>query len=76
MSYSPKTGAKCFCRRGVQRDNCSSCEGTGHQIDFKKIREHTHEFVEGKSGKVAVCVCGKFQHTNLKEDDIIREVQS
>ncbi len=36
--YQPKTGAKCGCRRGVQRDNCSTCEGTGHVIDFTAIR--------------------------------------
>lgn len=36
--YQPKTGARCSCRPGVQRDNCSACEGTGHCIDFKRIR--------------------------------------
>lgn len=36
--YQPKTGAKCGCRRGVQRDNCSNCEGTGWVIDFATIR--------------------------------------
>lgn len=36
--YQPKTGAKCFCKRGVQRDNCPTCEGTGWQIDFRAIR--------------------------------------
>lgn len=36
--YQPKTGAKCGCRRGVQRDNCPNCEGTGHVIDFRAIR--------------------------------------
>ncbi len=34
----PKTGAKCGCKRGVQRDNCSACEGTGMCIDFAAIR--------------------------------------
>ena len=38
-AYQPKTGAKCGCRRGVQRDNCPRCEGTGMVIDFKAIRE-------------------------------------
>lgn len=38
IEYQPKTGAACGCRRGVQRDNCSICEGTGHCIDFAKIR--------------------------------------
>lgn len=37
--YQPKTGAKCTCRKGVQRDNCASCEGTGYRIDFKRVRE-------------------------------------
>ena len=37
--YSPKTGARCSCRPGVQRDNCPRCEGTGWVIDFKKIHE-------------------------------------
>lgn len=36
--YQPKTGAKCSCKRGVQRDNCPTCEGTGHVIDFRAIR--------------------------------------
>lgn len=36
--YQPKTGAKCGCRRGIERDNCPSCEGTGHLIDFRAIR--------------------------------------
>jgi len=37
--YQPKTGRPCTCRRGVQRDNCTACEGTGQQIDFRAIRE-------------------------------------
>lgn len=36
--YQPKTGAKCGCRRGIQRDNCASCEGTGYAVDFHAIR--------------------------------------
>lgn len=38
MSYQPKTGAKCACKRGVERDNCPTCEGTGWVIDFAAIR--------------------------------------
>jgi hypothetical protein len=37
-AYTPLTGAKCGCRRGVQRDNCPNCEGTGNVIDFAAIR--------------------------------------
>jgi len=35
----PKTGQKCTCKRGEQRDNCPQCEGTGWVIDFRAIRE-------------------------------------
>lgn len=42
-AYSPKTGAKCTCRPGVQRDNCPRCEGSGWVIDFKKIHERRKE---------------------------------
>ncbi len=37
--YQPKTGQKCGCRRGIERDNCPTCEGTGWVIDFAKIRK-------------------------------------
>jgi hypothetical protein len=36
--YQPKTGQPCHCKRGVQRDNCPDCEGTGMRIDFNAIR--------------------------------------
>lgn len=36
--YQPKTGAPCSCRRGMERDNCPQCEGTGMRIDFAAIR--------------------------------------
>ena len=36
--YQPRTGARCGCKRGVQRDNCPNCEGTGWVIDFATIR--------------------------------------
>jgi hypothetical protein len=39
--YQPKTGQQCSCKRGVQRDNCSQCEGTGWIIDFAAIRHAT-----------------------------------
>jgi len=38
MPYQPKTGAACGCKRGIQRDNCPNCEGTGQVIDFAAIR--------------------------------------
>jgi Zn-finger nucleic acid-binding protein len=36
--YQPKTGERCACRKGVERDNCPQCEGTGMRIDFAAIR--------------------------------------
>lgn len=36
--YQPKTGAACLCHKGLERDNCPDCEGTGMRIDFAKIR--------------------------------------
>lgn len=36
--YQPKTGKACYCRKGIERDNCPACEGTGQQIDFAAIR--------------------------------------
>ena len=36
---APKTGAKCGCRHGIERDNCPNCEGTGMVINFAAIRK-------------------------------------
>lgn len=36
--YQPKTGQKCGCKPGQQRDNCPTCEGTGMVVDFAAIR--------------------------------------
>lgn len=38
VGYQPKTGARCGCREGVQRNNCPACEGTGWRIDFSATR--------------------------------------
>lgn len=37
--------------------------------------KHIHEFKEGKSKKVAICSCGKFQHINLKQEDVIAGIE-
>jgi hypothetical protein len=39
--YQPKTGERCGCKAGIERDNCPECEGTGSKIDFRAIREAT-----------------------------------
>jgi hypothetical protein len=36
--YQPKTGQPCHCKKGIHRDNCPDCEGTGWRIDFAAIR--------------------------------------
>jgi len=36
---TPKTGECCTCKRGIMRDNCPTCEGSGMVIDFKAIRK-------------------------------------
>lgn len=36
-AYTPLTGQACGCKRGIQRDNCPNCEGTGKAIDFRAI---------------------------------------
>ena len=41
--YQPKTGARCSCRPGQQRDNCPNCEGTGMVVDFAAIRARRSE---------------------------------
>ena len=47
-AYTPHTGAKCSCRRGVQRDNCSTCEGTGFVIDFRAIHDRRRREEEAR----------------------------
>lgn len=49
--YQPKTGAKCYCRRGIERDNCSNCEGTGMVVDFAAIRARHTKAEDGTSGQ-------------------------
>jgi len=56
--YQPKTGQRCSCRKGIQRDNCPNCEGTGMVIDFAAIRARAqakrlpgHECI----GKPVIC---------------------
>jgi hypothetical protein len=55
--YQHKTGAKCGCKKGIERDNCPSCEGTGNVIDFAAIRsanmtpQPTHTPLPWKSSK-------------------------
>lgn len=37
MKGDPLTGYACACKRGIERDNCPQCEGTGKAIDFRAI---------------------------------------
>jgi hypothetical protein len=36
-----RTLGPCHCKRGIQRDNCPSCEGTGQAIDFSQFHKPT-----------------------------------
>ena len=47
-AYQPKTGQKCSCRKGIERDNCPQCEGTGMCIDFPAIRARVKILLERK----------------------------
>ena len=49
--YQPKTGQKCGCKRGVMRDNCPNCEGTGWVVDFRAIREKAKMDNDKRGGK-------------------------
>ena len=49
--YQPTTGQPCGCKRGVQRDNCPACEGTGQQIDFARIRKEVAESLKQKGSE-------------------------
>ena len=71
------TGARCYCRRGIERDNCPACEGTGRRINFAAIRRATcermgHAWARGLSATVETCGrCGAWRGTG----EPIREVQ-
>lgn len=52
--YQPKTGSPCTCKRGQERDNCPSCEGTGWRIDFRMIRGRLTVTSPEVDGPVAV----------------------
>lgn len=55
--YQSKTGIKCTCKPGIQRDNCPACEairrlkqtlseGTGEKIDSNLIRQIAKKHME------------------------------
>jgi hypothetical protein len=48
-AYTPRTGARCACKRGIERDNCPKCEGSGKVIDFAAIH---------RARKANLCGCG------------------
>ena len=69
--YQPKTGLKCSCRHGIERDNCPKCEGTGQQIDFAKIRGKSVE--KATSQKNVNNRKEFFGENGIRESDTIRE---
>jgi len=62
--YQPKTGEKCSCKRGVERDNCPDCEGTDQRIDFKAIRARHNPEVFHLTKDGAVNFCGALVATS------------
>ena len=57
-AYQPKTGARCACKPGRQRDNCPTCEGTGWMIDFAAIRARRLAPAEAMPRTAADCLPG------------------
>lgn len=57
-AYQPKTGQRCGCRPGVQRDNCPACEGTGWRVDFAAIRARNAGHVIEANGRGWVTFSG------------------
>lgn len=51
------TGQKCSCKRGIERDNCSNCEGTGKLIDFRAMRSRAQD----------KCHCGNVKYIGAYE---------
>jgi len=43
MKGDPLTGARCGCKRGIERDNCPNCEGTGKAIDWNRYHQERRE---------------------------------
>ena len=37
LIWTTPTLGPCSCKRGVARDNCPACEGTGRRIDFRAL---------------------------------------
>ena len=44
----PKTGKPCSCKKGIERDNRSNCEGTGMAIDWRKFHADKNKDKEVK----------------------------
>lgn len=70
-AYQPKTGARCSCKRGVTRDNCPACEGTGMMIDFVAIRARNASRETKPTARPSHCLrCGsvflEFSHPDSR----------
>lgn len=51
MKGDPLTGSACGCKRGIERDNCPNCEGTGKAIDWRKFHADKKAKEQPKGGK-------------------------
>jgi hypothetical protein len=70
-AYTPYTGARCSCKRGVERDNCPTCEGSGKVIDFAAIHAARRDKEEAAARMARdLCACGsglmREEHTDAR----------
>jgi hypothetical protein len=57
-AYTPRTGEKCTCKPGIERDNCPRCEGSGWVIDFAAIharRKAREEAEQARKRETPTC---------------------
>lgn len=77
--YSPKTGAVCSCKKGVERDNCPQCEGTGQVIDFAAIHRAREQrerkyFFSGNYGieiEMTLAQANSASHSGVCDMDVL-----
>jgi hypothetical protein len=76
MSYQPKTGTKCDCRAGNERDNCATCEGTGWQIDFAAVRAENKKQSIASYGELIAGLQDALEYFEANRDDIFCRLRS
>ena len=67
--YTPKTGNPCTCRRGIERDNCPKCEGSGWEINFHAL--HARKQRQDMLSRFWDAVAAREQATGQGIEDIL-----